>query len=79
MVSKATIIANYIAHPNDPRKLFAESLYSLRLSDVCGVTIESDELMEEIEAQPLMQFFIYFLAVEAPWTHFYAPSLRDFR
>lgn len=75
MVSKATIIANYIVHPNDPRKLFAESLYSLRLSEVCGVT----NLMEEIVGQSLMQFFIYTLAVEAPWMHLFAPSLRDFR
>lgn len=44
MVSKATIIVNYIAHPNDPRNPFAESLYSLRLSEVCGVTSLSKKL-----------------------------------
>ena len=75
MVSKATIIVNYIAHPNDPRNPFAESLYSLRLSEVCGVT----SLSKKLYASPLMQFFIYFLAVEALWMYLFAPSLRDFR
>ena len=39
----------------------------------------SDELIEEIVRQSLMQFFIYFLAVEALWMYLFAPSLRDFR
>ena len=44
MVSEATIIVSYIAHPNDPRNPFAESLYSLRLYEVCGVTSLSKKL-----------------------------------